>query len=154
MMSNFQTMLYKYMLLDDIVTGKEICLLLYEQGVLEYDEETVGRLQNGSYSAYNFMLDEIGKLEITPAQLALEPCSAGCVITDPNTGEVLACVSYPGYDNNRLTNTMDSAYFASLNLDHSSPLYSKATQQQTAPGSTFKPVTAVAGLEGGGYLAI
>lgn len=85
-------------------------------------------------------LDEIGKLEITPAQLALEPCSAGCVITDPNTGEVLACVSYPGYDNNRLTNTMDSAYFASLNLDHSSPLYSKATQQQTAPGSTFKPV--------------
>ena len=42
-------MLYKYMLLDDIVTGKEICLLLYEQGVLEYDEETVGRLQNGSY---------------------------------------------------------------------------------------------------------
>ena len=94
-------------------------------------------------------LDEIGKLEITPAQLALEPCSAGCVITDPNTGEVLACVSYPGYDNNRLTNTMDSAYFASLNLDHSSPLYSKATQQQTAPGSTFKPVTAVAGLEEG-----
>ena len=146
---DFQTMLYKYMLLDDIVTGKEICLLLYEQGVLEYDEETVGRLQNGSYSAYNFMLDEIGKLEITPAQLALEPCSAGCVITDPNTGEVLACVSYPGYDNNRLTNTMDSAYFASLNLDHSSPLYSKATQQQTAPGSTFKPVTAVAGLEEG-----
>ena len=146
---DFQTMLYKYMLLDDIVTGKEICLLLYEQGVLEYDEETVGRLQNGSYSAYNFILDEIGKLEITPAQLALEPCSAGCVITDPNTGEVLACVSYPGYDNNRLTNTMDSAYFASLNLDHSSPLYSKATQQQTAPGSTFKPVTAVAGLEEG-----
>ena len=146
---DFQTMLYKYMLLDDIVTGKEICLLLYEQGVLEYDEETVGRLQNGSYSAYNFMLDKIGKLEITPAQLALEPCSAGCVITDPNTGEVLACVSYPGYDNNRLTNTMDSAYFASLNLDHSSPLYSKATQQQTAPGSTFKPVTAVAGLEEG-----
>lgn len=45
---DFQTMLYKYMLLDDIVTGKEICLLLYEQGVLEYDEETVGRLQNGS----------------------------------------------------------------------------------------------------------
>lgn len=37
---DFQTMLYKYMLLDDIVTGKEICLLLYEQGVLEYDEET------------------------------------------------------------------------------------------------------------------
>ncbi len=70
-------------------------------------------------------------------------------MTDPNTGEVLACVSYPGYDNNRLTNTLDSEYFAALNRDKSSPLYSKATQQQTAPGSTFKPVVAVAGLEEG-----
>ena len=142
-------MLYKYILLDDVVTGREICLLLYEQGVLEYDEETVGKLQIGSTSAYNFMLDKISHLEITPAQLALEPCSAGAVVTDPNTGEVLACVSYPGYDNNRLTNTLDSEYFAALNRDKSSPLYSKATQQQTAPGSTFKPVVAVAGLEEG-----
>lgn len=147
--AGFHTMLYKYILLDDIVTGKEICLLLYEQGVLEYDEETIGRLQSGSYTAYNFMMDKITNLEITPGQLALEPCSAGCVITDPNTGEVLACVSYPGYDNNRLTNTMDSAYFAALNKDEARPLYSRATQEQTAPGSTFKPVVAVAGLEEG-----
>ena len=72
---DFQNMLYKYILLDDIVTGKEICLLLYEQGVLEYDEEAVGRLQSGSWSAYSFLLDKIRNLEITPAQLALEPCS-------------------------------------------------------------------------------
>lgn len=147
--ADFHKMLYKYILLDDVVTGKEICLLLYEQGILEYDEETIGRLQNGSYSAYNFMVDKIKSLEITPGQLALEPCSAGCVITDPNTGDVLANVSYPGYDNNRLTNTMDSAYFAALNKDEARPLYSRATQEQTAPGSTFKPVVAVAGLEEG-----
>jgi len=146
---DFHIMLYKYILLDDIVTGKEICLLLYEQGILEYDEETIGKLQSGAYSAYNFMIDKITNLEITPGQLALEPCSAGCVITDPNTGEVLANVSYPGYDNNRLTNTMDSAYFAALNKDEARPLYSRATQEQTAPGSTFKPVVAVAGLEEG-----
>ncbi|MBS6395535.1 MAG: hypothetical protein KH452_00075 [Clostridiales bacterium] len=146
---DFHNMLYKYILLDDIVTGKEVCLLLYEQGVLEYDEETVGKLKSGAYSAYNFLIDKISSLEITPAQLALEPCSAGCVITDPNTGEVLACVSYPGYDNNRLTNTMDSAYWAELNRDESKPLYSRATQEQTAPGSTFKAVSTVAGLEEG-----
>lgn len=146
---DFQNMLYKYILLDDIVTGKEVCLLLYEQGILEYDEETIGKLQNGTYSSYQFMIDKIKNLEITPAQLALEPCSAGCVITDPSTGDILACVSYPGYDNNRLTNTMDSAYFAALNKDKSKPLYSRATQEQTAPGSTFKPITAVAGLEEG-----
>ncbi len=147
--AEFHDMLYKYILLDDIVTGKEICLLLYEQGVLEYDGETIGKLESGAYSAYNFLMDKIRNLEITPAQLALEPCSAGCVITDPATGDVLACVSYPGYDNNRLTNTMDSAYFAALNKDLSKPLYSRATQEQTAPGSTFKPVVATAGLEEG-----
>ncbi len=113
--SNFHTMLYKYVILNDVVTGREVCLLLYDQGILEYDEETVGKLRSGAYSAYSFMMDKIRNLEITPGQLALEPCSAGCVITDPNTGDVLANVSYPGYDNNRLTNTMDSAYFAALN---------------------------------------
>ncbi len=146
---DFQNMLYKYLLLDDVVSGKEICLLLYEQGVLEYDEETIRRLENNTYTAYNFMIDKISSLEITPAQLALEPCSAGCVIVDPNTGDVLANVSYPGYDNNRLTNTMDSAYYAELNQDNASPLYSRATQEQTAPGSTFKPVVAAAALEEG-----
>ena len=147
--SNFHTMLYKYVILNDVVTGREVCLLLYDQGILEYDEETVGKLRSGAYSAYSFMLDEIKNLEITPGQLALEPCSAGCVITDPNTGDVLANVSYPGYDNNRLTNTMDSAYYAELNRDLAGPLYSRSTQERTAPGSTFKPISAVAGLEEG-----
>ena len=147
--SNFHTMLYKYVILNDVVTGREVCLLLYDQGILEYDEETVGKLRSGAYSAYSFMLDKIKDLEITPGQLALEPCSAGCVITDPNTGDVLANVSYPGYDNNRLTNTMDSAYYAELNRDLAGPLYSRSTQERTAPGSTFKPISAVAGLEEG-----
>ena len=70
-------------------------------------------------------------------------------VWERGTGETLACVSYPGYDNNRLTNTMDSAYFAALNRDKSRPLYSRATQEQAAPGSTIKPVIAVAGLEEG-----
>ena len=53
------------------------------------------------------------------------------MITDPNTGEVLACVSYPGYDNNRLTNTMDSAYYAALNRGPLQVLCTvDATQQQ------------------------
>ena len=147
--SNFHTMLYKYVILNDVVTGREVCLLLYDQGILEYDEETVGKLRSGAYSAYSFMMDKIKNLEITPGQLALEPCSAGCVITDPNTGDVLANVSYPGYDNNRLTNTMDSAYYAELNRDLAGPLYSRSTQERTAPGSTFKPISAVAGLEEG-----
>ena len=145
----FSRMLYKYMILDDLVSGKEISLLLYEQGVLEYDEETISRLQSNQLSAYNFMIEKIRNLEITPAQLALEPCSAGVMVVDVNTGQTLACVTYPSYDNNRLTNVMDSAYFGQLQQDLSSPFVNRATQENLAPGSTFKPVVAVAGLEEG-----
>ena len=69
----FGKMLYKYMLLEDKISGKEICLLLYEQNVLEYDEETISKLNSGQLSAYSFLIDKIRNLEITPAQLALEP---------------------------------------------------------------------------------
>lgn len=71
-------------------------------------------------------------------------CDHGC-----KTGELLALVSYPGYDNNRLANTVDADYFASLNTDLSKPLYNYATQERTAPGSTFKMVSSVAGLATG-----
>lgn len=149
----FGRMLYKYMILDDLILGREICLLLYEQDVLEYDEETISKLNGGQLTAYGFMIDKIRNLEITPAQLALEPCSAGVVIVDVHTGDTLACVTYPSFDNNRLTNVMDSAYFGSLQQDLSSPFVNRATQENLAPGSTFKPVAAIAGLEEGAITA-
>lgn len=91
----------------------------------------------------------IEQLEITPAQLALDPCSASAVVVQEGTGQVLACVSYPGYDNNRLANQMDAEYYVQLLKDKSLPLYNRATQQLTAPGSTFKPITIIAGLQEG-----
>ena len=100
-------------------------------------------------TAYDFMVNKIYTLEIEPAQLALEPCSASAVITDVKTGDVLACVSYPGYDNNRLVNNMDTSYYAKLSLDQSSPFFNKATQQTTAPGSTFKILSTIAGMSEG-----
>lgn len=88
-------------------------------------------------------------MEITPGQLALEPCTGSLVMTDTTSGEVLACVSYPGYDNNRLANTMDSNYYNKLVTDQARPFYNNATQEKTAPGSTYKPMVAVAGLTEG-----
>jgi penicillin-binding protein 2 len=55
-------------------------------------------------------------------------------------------VSYPGYDNNRLANGVDEDYYEALRTDRSNPLYNYATQERTAPGSTFKMVTSTAGL--------
>ena len=95
------------------------------------------------------MVQRIENLDITPGQLALDPCSGSSVITDVNTGEVLALVSYPSYDNNRLANTVDAEYFKQIKTDLARPMWDYATQQRTAPGSTFKVLSAVAGLEEG-----
>ncbi len=92
---------------------------------------------------------KIEKLQITPAQLALDPCSASAVIVYKDSGKVAACVSYPGYDNNRLANQMDTDYYTRLLNDKSLPMYNRATMQLTAPGSTFKPVTIIAGIQEG-----
>lgn len=141
--------IYKYMIRDNMIDGVQICLILYDQEILDYDDEMIAELKNQQLSPFDFLMERIKNLEITPAQLALDPCTGSCVITDVQTGELLACVTYPGYDNNRLANTVDSAYFASLMSDLSSPFYNNATQQKTAPGSTFKMVTATAGLTEG-----
>lgn len=143
---DFSKILYEYMLQDDEISGKDLCIILYDQGILSMDDGVYEDFLDGTVTAYDLMKQKIDNLEITPAQLALNPCSGSIVIVDPNNGETLACVSYPGYDNNRLANNMDTAYYRKLNSDLSSPFYNKATQQRTAPGSTFKPITAVAGL--------
>lgn len=147
--NEFSKKVYEYMIHQNLVSGTQICMILYEQGVLSNNNGEYEALQNGSISAYNFIRDKIKNLEITPAQLALDPCTASCVITDVKTGKLLACVTYPGYDTNRLANTVDSAYYASLQQDQSLPMYNNATQQRTAPGSTFKPITAAAALTEG-----
>ena len=155
--ADFDKLLYKYMIKSGILSGKEVCLLLYEQEVLSKEDSDFTLLANSSISAYDFIKRKITNLEITPAMLALDPCSGSIVITDVNTGEVRALVSYPSYDNNKLANGIDSEYYASLVSDKTNPLYNRATQQKTAPGSTYKPLVAIAGMEEGyidGYTII
>ncbi|MGN0273985.1 MAG: penicillin-binding transpeptidase domain-containing protein [Chordicoccus sp.] len=146
---DFSKLLYKWMIKNGDLTGTEVINAMYDQGVFSKDDEDYSKFESGAMSGIDLIKDKIDKLELTPAQLALDPCSGSAVITDPNTGEILACVSYPGYDNNRLANTMDVAYYNKLAADESQPFYNKATQQTTAPGSTFKLVTTTAGLEEG-----
>ncbi len=141
--------IYKYLIMDDLVSGTQLSLILFDQKVLEHDAEKIAALSNGTENAFSFLKDMIKNLKITPAQLALDPCSGSCVVSDVKTGELLACVTYPGYDNNRLANTVDADYFRLLNEDMSLPMYNYATQQKTAPGSTFKMITAAGGLSEG-----
>ncbi len=148
--TNFYKLVYESLIMDDQISGRQLCLILFEQGILDSEtDEDYDSLQSGSMSASTFIKKKIKNIEITPAQLGLNPCTGSCVITDPNTGELLACVSYPGYDNNKLANNMDTAYYNKIYNDNSLPMYNNATQQTTAPGSTFKMVTATAGLTEG-----
>lgn len=148
--TGFHKLIYKYLIEDDVITGRELCLCLYEQGVFAYDEEAVTSLTEGGKSAaFEFLKSKISNMELTPAQMALDPCSASCVVTDVNTGEVLALVTYPGYDINKFSGTIDVAYYNQLYNDLSQPFLNRATQVETAPGSIFKVLTTAIGLEEG-----
>lgn len=147
--TGFAKITYNYMVHSGTVSGRDLCIVLYDQGVLDYDENYASGLNSGSISPYDFLLDMIDHLELTPAQLALDPCTASCVITDTKTGSIKALVSYPGYDNNKMANGVDAKYYERLQSDKSNPLYNYATQEKTACGSTFKMITATASLAEG-----
>lgn len=143
---DFDKRIYHYMIMNDELTGRQICELLLEQDIVDPPQEEIDQLKAGSVTPYTFIRKRIENLELTPSQLALDPYSGSIVVTNVNTGDVLALSSYPSYDNNRMANGVDAAYFASLRNDLSYPMLNYATQQRTAPGSTFKPVSATAGL--------
>lgn len=145
--ATFSKKIYRNIIYSKKITGTQICLLLFDQGVLKYNEKDVNALKSNTKRPYSFMLEKIKSLEITPAQLALEPCSGSIVITDTETGKVKALVSYPGYDNNKLANKIDSDYYAYLNNSSAYPLVNRPLQQKTAPGSTYKMLVGIAGLE-------
>ena len=145
--NEFEKILFKWLLFENRIKGSDICRLLYDQQILSVADDDYEKLVSGQIDAFSFMKKKIEQLEITPAQLALDPCSASAVVVQQETGKILALVSYPGYDNNRLANQMDSAYYNRLLNDKALPLYNRATQQLTAPGSTFKPITVIAGLQ-------
>ena len=68
------------------------------------------------------------------------------VAMNPYTGEVLALVSTPSYDNNDFIMGLSNEKWTALNEDENKPMYNRF-RQVWCPGSTFKPITAAIGLE-------
>ena len=84
------------------------------------------------------------------AESALSKSDAGAVVAlDPQTGEVLALVSKPGFDPNQFCSFLDENTWQSLVNDPSHPLLNRAIQGAYPPGSTYKLLTAGAALESG-----
>ena len=81
------------------------------------------------------------------AELAMQGRTGAVVAIDPRTGEVLALVSAPNYDPNKFAGRISAADWKQLVSNPDNPLLNRAIQAQLAPGSTFKPFVALAGLE-------
>jgi penicillin-binding protein 2 len=83
------------------------------------------------------------------AELALEGKRGAVVALNPQNGEILAMASRPSFDPNKFAVRIKSKDWRELTSDPGNPLLNRAIQAQWAPGSTFKPIVALAGLESG-----
>jgi len=133
------------MLLTLIGTGQ----ITDPDGSIELRLTTATRAQEANV-AREVLIQKIQEFEITPQQVNMDPSTGSIVIVDVHTGAVLAAVSYPSFDNNRLVNNMDVAYFNHVYIhDPTMPTLARAFREPRAPGSTFKMITGVAALETG-----
>lgn len=85
----------------------------------------------------------------TVAEMALQGKHGAVIAIAPATGEVLAFASAPGYDPSLFLGRSKSSEVRALLEDPAKPLFNRAIQSQLAPGSTFKPIVALAALETG-----
>lgn len=83
------------------------------------------------------------------AQERMKDESASAILMDVSNGEVLAFVSNPGFDPNEFINGFTQKRWEEMNADPLKPLLNKALAGEYAPGSTFKLVTAMTGIEAG-----
>src|SRR5271168_2858305 len=81
------------------------------------------------------------------AEKAMEGKNGALVAMDPHTGEILAMVSRPSFDPNQFAVRLTRAYWNQIITDPNHPLLNKTIQAQLAPGSTFKIIMSLAGLE-------
>ncbi|HTS63359.1 MAG TPA: penicillin-binding protein 2 [Candidatus Acidoferrales bacterium] len=82
-------------------------------------------------------------------ELHVDHKNGAVVALDPRNGEVLAMVSRPTFDPNKFTGRIKAKDWKEINDNPDHPLMNKAIQAQQAPGSTFKPIVALTGLETG-----
>lgn len=102
------------------------------------------RLQNAAKQAL------IGEVEGWNTYLNSTLSSNGVAIAmNPKTGEILALVSWPTFENNRMARLIPSYYYQQLQQDPDKPLFNHAISAEHPPGSVFKMATAVGVLNEG-----
>ena len=134
---------------DGQISASEILMIMLEQKIISDSGELYEDLLNGRVSVLTVILDKLASGEITPQMTGLDPCTGSIVVSDVNTGNVLAAVSYPSYNTNEFVNEMNYNYYSSINEDPTMPLNNRAFTERKAPGSTLKMISAITALENG-----
>ncbi len=127
-----------------------LLMLMLEQELVNPANDLKQKIEQKTITIKDALVELLKAGEITPHMANLDPSSATVVVVDLDTGNVITSANYPSYDNNRLANNFDNNYYYKLIvLDPTLPLNNRAFQEQRAPGSTFKMLTGIMGLESG-----
>ncbi|GCE31440.1 penicillin-binding protein [Dictyobacter alpinus] len=114
-------------------------------------DERIQKIAVEKFNEYNPDTDPFYHLPYAAGQ-AVASNKGSVVITDPHTGGLLAMVSSPGYDPNKLVQTLgagDYNYYNQLAKDPEQPLLDRPLKARYSPGSTFKTMTLMAALDSG-----
>ena len=96
-------------------------------------------------AAQQALIDQLNQLNMEARRIVSEQ---GVVIAmDPRTGEILALVSYPSYDNSRFARAIDGEYYLDIVNDPLRPLVNNTIKSKYPPGSVWKVITAAAVIE-------
>ena len=132
------------------VTPAMFFTAMVDLGILSDYNDFRARAATGRFLPNNLIIEKLQMGELTPQMINIDPSTGSVVVLCVRTGNVLAAVTYPSYDNNRLANRVDPEYYHRINvLDPTHPMINRPFMEGRAPGSTFKMITAVAGLETG-----
>lgn len=141
----FDKLVYKFAIKEKYITNRLLIMALFEQGFLPWNEVEYEKISKATDEyMYTYFIRLVRDIVLKPSDLALDPYAGSIVVTDVQTGKLKTLVTYPSYDNNLVYNRK---YMESLNNNKSYPLVCCSTQTQLAPGSSFKPITALAALE-------
>lgn len=133
------------------ITSRELLLAMAEQGSLKLEEDQIKRIWKGDYGSLEaLVIAELESGDLKAEQMAIKPFSGSAVVVDVNSGEVLALVSYPSFDSNEFTQNFNEIYTKLYDgVDSRNMEINRALKTARAPGSPFKMLVAIAGMEEG-----
>lgn len=120
---------------NESVMGNSVVLTIdmdLQSKAEEVLEEYIYKIQNGSY-----------------AETFKDATAGALVVLDVKTSEVLALASYPTYNPDEFTDGISNSEYEKYFSNESRPMYNRAIQGTYSPGSTYKPLTAIAAIESG-----